>query len=224
MDNRNNQVPADEQQIEQQINVKGLNALQLTPDFIDAQIISEQYYTFPGTTTTVCLLTLQNGFSVTGKSDATSPENFDKQIERYTARRNARDKIWSLEGYLLQYRLTLAETFTDRVAQVCHEVNRAYCQALGDTSQMQWSDAPDWQRESARMGVDLHLMGNFGPEASHISWMQQKLDEGWKYGPVKDAEKKEHPCIVPFNELPVNQQAKDYLFRQVVHSIRRLFQ
>jgi hypothetical protein len=223
MNNRDNQVPADEQQIEQQIQAKGLNAPRLTPDLIDAQIVSEQYHVFPGTTMTVCLLTLQNGFSVTGESAAASPENFDEQIGRDIARRNARDKIWSLEGYLLRHKLTLAETFMDRIAQVCHEVNRAYCQALGDTSQMQWSDAPDWQRESARMGVDLHLTGDFGPEASHTSWMKQKFDEGWRYGPVKDAEKKEHPCMVPFDELPVEQQAKDYLFRQVVHSIRHLF-
>ena len=108
----------------------------------------------------------------------------------------------------------------DTIARVCHEVNRAYCQALGDDSQPAWDEAPEWQRSSARMGVDLHLMGDFGPEASHISWMNQKLDEGWKYGPVKNPEAKEHPCIVPFAELPREQQAKDYIFRAVVHALR----
>ncbi len=108
----------------------------------------------------------------------------------------------------------------EQIAKVAHEVNRAYCQALGDNSQPSWEDAHEWQRSSARMGVDLHTMGNFGPEASHISWMKQKLDEGWGYGPVKDPEKKEHPCIVPFAELPVAQQAKDFIFRAVVHALR----
>lgn len=108
----------------------------------------------------------------------------------------------------------------DRIARVCHEVNRAYCEALGDHSQPSWEQAPAWQRESARMGVDLHLMGEFGPEASHISWMRQKLDDGWKYGPVKDPEKKEHPCLVPFAELPVEQQAKDFIFRAIVHALK----
>ena len=112
----------------------------------------------------------------------------------------------------------------DQIAKVAHEVNRAYCQALGDNSQPSYEDAPEWQRASARMGVDLHTMGNFGPEASHISWMKQKLDEGWKYGPVKDPEKKEHPCIVPFDQLPVEQQAKDHLFRGVVHAVSDAFQ
>lgn len=108
----------------------------------------------------------------------------------------------------------------NEIARVCHEVNRAYCQALGDNSQPAWDDAPEWQRSSARMGVDLHLSGDFGAAASHFAWMRQKLDEGWKYGPVKDAEKKEHPCIVPFSELPREQQAKDFIFRAVVHALR----
>lgn len=109
----------------------------------------------------------------------------------------------------------------EHIARIAHEVNRAYCQALGDNSQPAWEDAPEWQRASARMGVDLHLSGDFGPEASHISWSNQKLAEGWKYGPVKDPENKEHPCLVPFADLPREQQAKDFLFRGVVHAFKK---
>lgn len=108
----------------------------------------------------------------------------------------------------------------DHIARVCHEVNKAYCEALGDNSQPAWEDAPEWQRESARMGVDLHLSGDFGPEASHISWMRQKVDDGWTYGEVKDPTDKTHPCIKPFSELPKEQQAKDFIFRAVVHALR----
>lgn len=110
----------------------------------------------------------------------------------------------------------------EQIAKAAHEVNRAYCQALGDNSQPAWEDAPEWQRSSARMGADLHSMGDFGPEASHISWMQQKLDEGWRYGPVKDPVARTHPCMVPFAELPPAQQAKDYIFRAVVHQFKAL--
>ena len=110
----------------------------------------------------------------------------------------------------------------EAIARVAHEVNRAYCASLGDLSQPAWEDAPEWQRSSARMGVDLHTMGDFGPEASHNSWLKQKLDEGWKFGPVKDPEKKEHPCIVPFADLPREQQAKDFIFMAVVHALRDL--
>lgn len=106
------------------------------------------------------------------------------------------------------------------IARVCHEVNRAYCQALGDNSQPAWEDAPEWQRNSAMLGVNLHLSGEHGPEASHASWMAEKIAAGWVYGPEKDPEKKQHPCMVPFDQLPIAQQAKDYLFRGVVHALR----
>lgn len=107
------------------------------------------------------------------------------------------------------------------IARVAHEINRAYCASLGDTSQPAWEDAPEWQKTSALVGVDMHLAKpDATPEQSHESWLAQKLAEGWKYGPVKDAEKKEHPCCVPYAELPAEQKAKDYLFRSVVHALK----
>lgn len=91
--------------IEQEIQDKGLNAPRLTPGAIDAAILAEQYHVFEGTTLTVCCLTLQNGFTVTGESAAASPGNFDAEIGRKIARQNARDKIWALEGYRLKQQL-----------------------------------------------------------------------------------------------------------------------
>lgn len=111
---------------------------------------------------------------------------------------------------------------TETIARACHEVNRAYCQALGDQSQPVWEEAPEWQKQSARAGVMLHLGGDHGPEASHESWMKQKLADGWVYGPVKDPTKKQHPCMMPFASLPPEQRAKDYIFRAVVHSLKVL--
>lgn len=95
----------DEAQIENEIQAKGLNAPRLNPQMIDETIVSEQYHVFPGTTLTVCALTLRNGYIVTGESAAASPENFDKDIGRKIARDNARNKIWGLEGYLLRQKL-----------------------------------------------------------------------------------------------------------------------
>ena len=98
----------------------------------------------------------------------------------------------------------------------------AYCQAIGDVTQVPWEEAPQWQRDSAVKGVEMHLADpNASPAASHESWKKQKLEEGWTYGPIKDPEKKEHPCIVPFADLPKEQQVKDWLFRGVVHAIAR---
>lgn len=96
----------DEAQIEAEIQAKGLNAPRLNPDMIDAAIVSEQYHVFPGTTMTVCALTLRNGYIVTGESAAASPQNFDQAIGRKIARDNARNKIWALEGYLLREKLS----------------------------------------------------------------------------------------------------------------------
>jgi len=94
-----------ESAIESEIQAKGLNAPRLTPALIDAAIVAEQHHVFPGTTLTVCCLTLRNGFTVTGESAAASPANFDEAIGRKIARENARQKVWALEGYLLRERL-----------------------------------------------------------------------------------------------------------------------
>jgi hypothetical protein len=109
----------------------------------------------------------------------------------------------------------------DNIAQVAHEINKAFCESIGDNSQPTWQEAPDWQKQSAINGVQFHLDNpSASPSASHESWLKQKEEEGWKYGELKDAEKKEHPCFVPYKELPIQQQSKDYLFKQVIHSLK----
>jgi Phage protein (N4 Gp49/phage Sf6 gene 66) family len=95
----------DEAAVEKEIQDKGLNAPRLTPSHIDAQIVGEAYHVFPGTTLTVCALTLRNGFHVVGNSAAASPANFDTEIGRKISRDNARAKIWALEGYSLRSKL-----------------------------------------------------------------------------------------------------------------------
>ena len=109
------------------------------------------------------------------------------------------------------------------IARICHEANRAYCIALGDNSQPFWYAAPDWQKESAISGVRNIINGTIkGPEDSHKSWYASKYKDGWRYGPVKDPDKKLHPCMVSFNELPVDQQTKDYLFWNIVTALRSM--
>ena len=107
------------------------------------------------------------------------------------------------------------------IAKVAHEINRAYCAALGDETQVAWEDAPEWQQQSAIAGVEMHLANpDATPEQSHESWLAQKVAAGWVYGEVQAAEKKEHPCCRPYDELPQEQKAKDYLFRSVVHMLK----
>jgi len=88
----------------------------LTLADIDALIVAEDYHVFPGTTITVCCLTLQNGYTVTGEAACVSAHMFDAELGRMHARNKAREKIWELEGYLLREILStqLAESQGDQ--------------------------------------------------------------------------------------------------------------
>ena len=105
----------DDQAIENEIQAKGLTAPRVTPDAIEANISGEYYFTagqgvaaaadgvyaIPESLRllTFCVLTLRNGFTVTGESACASPENFDAELGRKLARKNAIDKVWPLMGY-----------------------------------------------------------------------------------------------------------------------------
>jgi len=112
-----------DQAIEQEIQAKGLTAPRVTPDALQAVIASEHYFTAadgareselwpadvpkdsPLHLLTFCVLVLRNGFTVTGESACASPENFDAELGRKIARRNAEAKIWPLLGYELRTKL-----------------------------------------------------------------------------------------------------------------------
>lgn len=109
----------------------------------------------------------------------------------------------------------------EEIARACHEQNKAYCESIGDNSQVSWADAPQWQRDSCINGVRAKLKDPHAPfSQSHNNWYQHKLEQGWTYGPVKDEAKKEHPCMVPFEELPIEQSYKDELFCNKVNMFR----
>lgn len=112
----------DDKTVEQEIQAKGLTAPRVTPDDIEAEIISEVYIvageaageirslTHPNALVacssldclTICVLVLRNGFTVTGESACASPANFDKGLGRRIARQNAVAKIWPLLGFRLR--------------------------------------------------------------------------------------------------------------------------
>lgn len=102
-------------------------------------------------------------------------------------------------------------------ARVAHEANRAFCVATGDPSQVGWDEAPEWQRASAREGVQ-HALRGATPEELHESWCEAKRRDGWTHGAVKDAVAKTHPCLVPYAELPEVQRRKDAIFGAVVRA------
>ena len=109
---------------------------------------------------------------------------------------------------------------TEAIARVCHEANKAICEAFGDHSQKRWDEAEQWQRDSAIKGVEFALSNpDAGPSAQHDAWAADKVADGWKWGPAKDPAKKEHHCLVPYDALPPEQRAKDHVFRAFVYSM-----
>jgi hypothetical protein len=225
---------------------------------------------------TYCMLTLRNGFTITGHSACAYPETFDEELGRKFAREDAIRQIWPLLGYELRTRLAaqkrekgdLGEALTrmtahrlgnpkafrpadaevilrhfegsdaeeeggethahvpptdEQVAEICHELNRAYCQMMGDHSLRPWAETPPEIQATTISGVAFARANPFiTPADSHANWLKDKGNAGWKYGPVKDMEKLEHPCFVPYDELPQSQQIKDYLFLSAVRAADNL--
>jgi hypothetical protein len=95
-----------EQELEQELKSQGLNAPRLTPEHIDSVIVGETYTLLPSGKVMVCELTLKNGFTVRGDAAVVDKANFNEEVGKKISRENARDKIWQLEGYLLQERLS----------------------------------------------------------------------------------------------------------------------
>jgi hypothetical protein len=109
------------------------------------------------------------------------------------------------------------DAMIEDAAEQAHEANRAYCILNGDLSQPRWGDASEWARTSAINGVKF-VIDNWEatPRDLHNNWLQEKTADGWRWGPVKDPNIKEHPCFCAFEELPKEQQTKDYIFGAVV--------
>jgi hypothetical protein len=112
----------------------------------------------------------------------------------------------------------------EQIAIICHEANRAYRRTIGDSSQPDWDHAPEWQQVSSIKAVMFHILAllegrELDPSAYHVNWLSDKTKNGWSYGPVNDAVKKQHPCFVAYGDLPFEQRLKDYIFIGIVEAI-----
>lgn len=107
------------------------------------------------------------------------------------------------------------------VAQACHEANRAWCLAHGDASQVPWDDAPEHIKGSAIAGIRTALTAT--PAEQHEQWCRFKIEAGWTYGATKDADRRTHPCLVPYSDLPDSQKAKDAIYIAVVRAFAAAF-
>ncbi len=113
----------------------------------------------------------------------------------------------------------LSETKIAVLAKMVHEVNRVYCEAIGDHSIDTWDNASDDIKESAISGVKEFLENpEITPEELHEEWMKNKKESGYVYGEEKDDENKTHPCLVDYSELSAANRYKDKLFIYILKS------
>lgn len=116
---------------------------------------------------------------------------------------------------LLNTHVAIPLLTTVLIARICWEVNSAYCEAIGEKS-LSWDES----KASTIKGVEAYLADpSMTPERSHALWMKEKVDTGWRFGPIKDAVAKTHPCMVDYDQLPPQQRVKDDLFLAVLRSI-----
>lgn len=108
------------------------------------------------------------------------------------------------------------------IAAIAYSINVAYCASMGD-EQLSWNDAPEGIKKGIEAGVEFHLNNpDTTPEQSHEEWLKDKEQNGWVYGETKDLANKTHPNILPYDQLPPEQRAKDHLFKAVINSIKDL--
>lgn len=108
-----------------------------------------------------------------------------------------------------------------KIAKICHEVNRAFCDGIEGETQVSWEEASDHIKQTVIDGV-IYIRKNPSstPKDAHDNWLDFKIDEGWVYGPTKDPVKKTHPLMIRYKDLPKQQKAKDMLFSTVVKSFK----
>lgn len=105
----------------------------------------------------------------------------------------------------------------ESLAKITHQANKAFCEYVGDTSQVDWDQARSDIKAATVSGVKAIIANPaITPEVLHDNWMKDKEADGYVYGEVKDDEKKTHPCLVPYDQLPDHQRLKDHLFHAIV--------
>lgn len=113
-----------------------------------------------------------------------------------------------------------SEEKIEKIARLCHEVNRIYCKAIGDFSHKSWEETPEELQNSVKAGVVNNLLKDLTPRQSHEEWVKYRSERGWVYGKEKDLEKKTHPCMVDYDDLPPEQKVKDEFFNFICKTFK----
>ena len=118
--------------------VKAATGKRVTLGALEANIADEKFIKATDVLT-ICVLTLKNGFTVTGESACADPSNYNQEIGERLAREQAKNKIWPLMGYSLRqelYEMGEGTTFVDRMRKELTElqdkINKANAFILGN--------------------------------------------------------------------------------------------
>lgn len=138
-----------------------------------------------------------------------------------TAGGHFRWDMTSLRAQLRRRNLGDSDVTAEDIARVVHAANRELQIVQGDpVPSPPWDEAPDYQARQATAGVQEVIRNpELTAERSHELWCERMRAEGWVRGDVKDPERKTHPTLLPFDELPAEQQLKDRLFIAIVRAL-----
>lgn len=107
----------------------------------------------------------------------------------------------------------------DTICAVVHEAMRAYAKQVKGEHMPAWSRAPSWMKVATRNSVEAVISNpNQTPGTQHALWLEAKRKDGWKYGDTKDARRKTHPLLIPFEQLPSDERLKDALLISIVRA------
>lgn len=110
--------------------------------------------------------------------------------------------------------------FINDASSVVHEFGRTYATMNGIVVHPPFDELPEWQQDAIKEQVFKVLNHQIGsPTQAHDSWVDNMYAEGWRYGAQLDHEKKEHPNICPWDELPEVERFKDVLFFTAVRTM-----
>ncbi len=106
------------------------------------------------------------------------------------------------------------------IARICHEADRAHAASHGDLMTKAWPGLEAYQRENLVRGVKV---ATATPRAIasdlHTSWLRDKREAGWQFGPKLDLGQQCDPMMIPWEQLSYRAQARERLFLAIIRSL-----